>query len=272
MEKNPHASKWPERMRALLIYAGLALISYYLFWPSPEEPSFGGKTVSEWLRSASNGDSHSWGEAQLAVEQMGAPAIPFLEKLVQKEDAPLKKFYIAVRDGMPATLAEQLPELKANARQIRGWAVSTLGGMEQKAVGSVELLIDIAADHQDPALRGEAVFALGKIAPGTPKRNATLKVLLNSTSDPSHAVRQKAYLSLLKFQFNPGELKPVISSFERGLKDPSTRGIVALCSRELGPAGKPLIPVLRELLKDPDRHTRRFVTNALYRIDPTSLR
>ena len=78
------------RRRILLLLAGCALVAFVLIllWPCEREPSYQGKSLSEWLflYVAQNGqDTPQAASATVAVQGIGTNALPFLLEWLEYE-------------------------------------------------------------------------------------------------------------------------------------------------------------------------------------------
>ena len=124
-------------------------------------------------------------------------------------------------------------------------------------------------DQRNP---GNSVLSLGKIAPGTSKRDEALQTLVKVTKaspeDKYINGRHNAYMSLVEFNLSPNELKIVIPILKKGLDHKATRNAAANCSGKIGTPALPLLPRLISALNDQDRNVRIVTTNAVQKMAP----
>ncbi len=169
--------------------------------------------------------------------------------------------------GVGATeyLVKALKDDKPSVRQNAAWAVGKIGEGAKEAVGDLcELLSD-----KDTLVRRDAAGALGSMGKAGAKAGRPLIDLLKSESDD---VVKKTALDSLAHIASPeqagavGDLEPLLKD-----TDPEVRlGAAIVFARVGGDAATLALPVLQKALKESDPHTQELVTAALSNLGPAA--
>ncbi len=169
--------------------------------------------------------------------------------------------------GVGATeyLVKALKDDKPSVRQNAAWAVGKIGEGAKEAVGDLcELLSD-----KDTLVRRDAAGALGSMGKAGAKAGRPLIDLLKSESDD---VVKKTTLDSLAHIASPeqagavGDLEPLLKD-----TDPEVRmGAAIVFARVGGDAATLALPVLQKALKESDPHTQELVTAALSNLGPAA--
>ncbi len=169
--------------------------------------------------------------------------------------------------GVGATeyLVKALKDDKPSVRQNAAWAVGKIGEGAKEAVGDLcELLSD-----KDTLVRRDAAGALGSMGKAGAQAGRPLIDLLKSESDD---VVKKTALDSLAHIASPeqagavGDLEPLLKD-----TDPEVRmGAAIVFARVGGDAATLALPVLQKALKESDPHTQELVTAALSNLGPAA--
>ncbi|MDA7510749.1 hypothetical protein N8612_03650 [Verrucomicrobia bacterium] len=250
----------------------IVILSLILYSPSQEEPSYEGRTLNSWLNDPGLTRAGESMAIDHAIIQMGAEAVPHLERIMQKQDSWLRGPYLRIRKAFPSALAERLPDWRISARTKALKAACLLGELGILATNAVDTLTKAATNQKDGGMQMNSVLSLGKIAPGTNRRDEALQTLVNVAKAPPIDQylngRHNAYMSISKFTLSPNELSIVIPTLKNGLDDRATRNAAAYCSGEIGAPALPLLPRLLSALNDQDRNVRIVATNAVQKVAP----
>lgn len=168
--------------------------------PFPDEPSYGGKPLGDWLLAQDNGDMFSK-EAQDALRHMGTNALPaLLRRLAYKQPpfnlpAPeinhdaLKAFILLAEEAKPA-----IPQLMSLMDTPDGdTALFSMMAAVGTGADAVPCLIKGLTNHFAD-VRGEAASYLGNEfgAQFLQQRRAALPFLVNLLTDTNESVRMNA--------------------------------------------------------------------------------
>ena len=97
------------KLIVILFVAALAGTVAVIFLTRPREPSWHGKTLTEWLEDFHNEKYisllHYEGEERTAIAAMGTNAVPFLIRRVEAREGTLKAKLIGVMNGQKLTRA-----------------------------------------------------------------------------------------------------------------------------------------------------------------------
>ncbi|MCA9031634.1 MAG: HEAT repeat domain-containing protein [Planctomycetaceae bacterium] len=193
-----------------------ALVMAVVLWvqlSGPSEPTYNGKSLSEWLderRPTPAGPIVLTDEAELAVRKIGPEAIPFLLDWVQRTDSTTSQS-LRYRVGIPIPLNDvwrarglygfralgdaaepAIPELvemalKSDDRDVQGAATNSLTNNHPLAV---KLLIE-ALQSGDSEIRFNAALVLGRLRP-----SEAIEPLTKALADSEHGVRGIAAMGL----------------------------------------------------------------------------
>lgn len=129
-----------------------------------------------------------------------------------------------------SSVSDLVRGLRSNEPRTRKHAAKALGRLGHAVEHAMPALLLAAGDNRWD-VRADAVWAIGKIAPGSQAVDA-VRVLTNALEDPSDRVRWSAAWSLAR----------------------------------LGPAAEAAVPALIERLKDPTRKIRASAVSALRKV------
>jgi HEAT repeat protein len=199
-------------------------------------------------------------ERILAAETLGyvqpssQQAVSVLVEMAQSDGLGLRRQAIAAL----GRIAEH------RVQAIEGGTLDTL---EKAAIPALAESID----SWDATLRLEAAFALAQMeasphfAFGAPLSEKVLSVLLEVVRERNHPMRTRAMEALSRCGAGGEE---VVAALTRALGDGGPPRVKAAESLgRLGPPAKSAVPILADLLKEPDAETRIQAALALWRID-----
>jgi HEAT repeats len=192
------------RPRALSLIAALALAGFTGFLRGETEPSFEGKTLSQWMVLLKEvpkdpaRTSSDWRKAPWAVGKIGVPALPRLIEALGDPEAPVRLRAIRPIAVMGAVASDAAPALASRLddgdAQVRQWAAVALGQIGPPAAGAVPRLAACLRDTNAP-VRQAAAAALGAIG-----AQEGIDPLRDATTDPNPGVQRAARLALQRLQ------------------------------------------------------------------------
>lgn len=260
----------------MLVALGVAtVVALLAVWLGPREPSYQGRSLSEWVDLAY---TTNYTEARNAISAIGPSAIPFLFKKARHEDAAVQRFYRAIRPKLPTILQQRLPAprpLDPNFPGKIGNALMAVGGQEE-----LPQLIAALKDR-DPRVRHVAELAIRymhmhenrykRAKYRGMKFDAAVPVLCELLSDPDDRVRGSALITL--GGMGP-EAKPAVPDFIATLRFGTNgyiaevRATAAWALGQVGPDARMAVPWLRQSLSDTNALMRQKAREALEKIDP----
>ena len=159
----------------------------------------------------------------------------------------------------PATVAEILARLDADAAAVRWDAATSLGGCGAAAVPALTQ----ACVHERARVRQGAARALGLIGP---EAADAVPVLVAALADPDPLVRESAAEALGRLgPASASAIRPLVAAFAD--EDPYLGGAAAIA---LGRIGAGSVPVLAEALTDARENVRWSAAIALGRLGPSA--
>jgi HEAT repeat protein len=188
-------------------------------------------------------DSESAGYAAAALAQMGpaaAPAVTALVLALQSSKEPVVVQAALTLGAIGPDAKAAAPNLKkllsAKPAPIRGAALRALGN-----IGSDAAVVDIATalGDRDERVRFEAASALGTIGP---EAKAAIANLISALGDESERVRWRAGWALGRIGAK------TVSALTAVLEDEQQRTLAVAALGDIGPAARPAVPKLVELL------------------------
>jgi len=261
---------WKRRKAATLLLAVIAVAVVFLGWRifNPREPVYHGQPLSAWVRqfgtnSFGRGSKSSAEEAERAIQQIGADALPFLLRQVRASDSTLKK---KLRATVPGNWHNRLG-LRDRSQDIRRLGARGFHALGTNAAPAAPALIEIAIRHPDDDARYIAVFGLRKLAPiGEPVIPFLTQCLTNSDD----RIRDEAAIAFGGMRDRPEFVVPILIQYLQFAKNSThtyeCSDTVGLLGR-FGTNAKAATPILLELLNHPVADVRSEVTNWLPRID-----
>ncbi len=278
------------KSRLPLIFLFLALLGVsWLLLHEPAEPSYQGKTLSQWL---DEDRAHS-DEPSQAIRAMGVKSVPFLLDMLEVHDWPLKlKFYewtksprldqsrramtvqhyqasygFKVLGPIAKPAIPQLAEFLANSREPRfeAYALHFIG---PDAIG----VLTNALTSPKASVREAAAAALGNYAKDSDATQGKvaaqiIPVLIGRAHDPDGMARSSACVSLMSFEKAPEIAVPLLVPLVAD-KDKNARFFALLALPSFASGAKSAVPALFNALHDPDQEIRENAIDALACIIP----
>jgi len=259
---------------ATLLVVGIAAILYgILYLASPHEPSYEGKTLSEWIipfcrQTATNlyapGGPEHFKELQPvrhAVSQIGTNGLPFLIARLNRREPAFHRTARQLADKQPLVALRLTDPRVPRVRAIRALAI--LGPAAQPAIPS------LSAQLTDPVLAQHAVYALSGMGPDGMRAlidhltNAapTARMLIAMTlTTPNSFYRGENHIDTNRI---PDDI--VIEGLSRIVKDPTSPFRIFAINRlgTFGSAASNAIPALTNLLTDPNLGVNMAAGSAL---------
>jgi HEAT repeat protein len=165
----------------------------------------------------------------------------------------------AVAACAPATVAEIVARLDADAAAVRWDATTSLGGCGAVAVPALTQ----ACVHEQARVRQGAARALGLIGP---EAADAVPVLVAALADPDPLVRESAAEALGRLgPASASAIRPLVAAFAD--EDPYLGGAAAIA---LGRIGAGTVPALAEALTDARENVRWSAAIALGRLGPSA--
>jgi len=213
---------------------------------------------NRWTRAKSSAD-----EAELAIRQIGADALPFLLRWIDARDSSLKK---KLRATVSGKWHDRLG-LRDRSGELRRLGAHGFQALGTNAAPAARALIEIATRHPDEDGRYVAVFGMRKLAPiGEPVTAFLIQCLTNSES----TIRDEAAIAIGGMRDRPQFVVPILIQY---LQFAKTSPHSPECSDTVnllwffGTNAKAATPILLELLNHSSAEVRHQVTNALPDID-----
>ena len=279
----------------------LALYSAVSRLTLPPEPSYEGRTLSQWLWAsddhpvpAGTTPHYEGPKASAAVRHIGTNAIPYLLEWLHYEESPLR---------------DKFQRVVARVGQLVGWRPKSAEnrqiyaqlGFDQLGPQARTVIPELVRLMNDPKAPGTARAATDALACVRTKEAFTL-VLAVMTNKQHHA-REAAVASIYRCEAHARQASPALiqclqdtnpaiviraaSSLARLKPEP---GLVVpalaahlndseICVRQwmaemlanFGTQARPAVPALLKALQDPNPSVRRAAADALLRIAPEAL-
>lgn len=258
-----------QRKLAGVVAFVIALLAWSLL-PSPE-PAYNGKTLSAWAQQYGSNfwsgahDEAAKREAEIAIQQIGTNAVPYLLDMIRVRDSGVKNRLRAV---IPESWYFKLHiSDKLSHQIIRRYGAYGLGALGTNATAAFSALIEVATHHPDEDGRYAAVLAMRLMgAAAEPVIPFLIQCLTNDVS----RIRSDAVFGLAHMQRQPEIIVPVlIKHLEFATASPygfeQFAGIESLA--EFGTNARPARLLISSFLTNQDQIIRRSASNALLRID-----
>lgn len=261
-----------KKSRAILIFAA-ALIASLALWAAfrPREPVYQGKPVSFWFKKYVFSFSPAREEALETIAEIGPDAVPYLARMLRKNDSALARAYRSLRPKLPTSAQRWLPQ-PIEPKRLRADAARCLGRVGLSFTTPVGPLLK-AAQYPDPEMRTEALDALLQIGPRT---DEIVAAFASALEDRHTTVRDAALLGLWGVSNTLADksgLKLAIPALVAALKDPiwQNRMLAVRTLMNLGAEAKAAVPSLLEIFKNSAADSRLAceAANALMAIKPT---
>lgn len=226
----------------------------------------GPEAVPYLVEALNNPDYLVRANACSALAQLGtnsAPAVPKLTEFIRDETGPIvsSAAYTLSRIGAPI-IPSVIPLLSSTNWTIRRWAVYSLAFAGPTVMEAMPQVIPMLLDTNEQ-VRWITVTAIGKIDVTS---KAAGEALLYATRDSSSNVQVAAISELA---FRPDIVIAEMPRFLQMLKDPSPaiRGQAAYALGQTGRFASNAVPVLKELLADPDQDVQSRAKKAIETIE-----
>lgn len=263
-----------------LIVLGVVGIWMRLHLSNPKEPSYQGKSLSEWLNESDEV------RAREALAEMGTNAIPFLLKSIADKDSPLKKkllklagkqsvinfnIYSAQAKQLEAMAGFELlgakaaPAIPALEKLFENGETTIAAGMSLAVIGneSVPILVR-GLTYTNWHVRHSAAAALGYL-----EADAKIAVpnLLDASNDTNRMVRSAAVWALGEIKEEPILVIPALIK-RLDDKDTTVRWNAALALGEFGNLSSNAVPKLTKIAEAKIPYLSEHAVTALEKIDP----
>jgi HEAT repeat protein len=259
--------------------------------PQGKEPSYQGKTLSQWAALAKDKDSPVKGEAAAALGKMGAEGAAALVELLKDNDDAVRGHAAWALGYVPAAVPALTDLLTHRDRRVRQAATQALGYNGPAAKTAVPALTELLKDS-DAELRDAAAEALGHVGPAAKSAAPALMELLNDNAprlreaaasalgttgrgvegavpaviaalkDENSGVREHAAQALFEMGSKELAAVPLLIGL-LGDESADVRSSTADALGTIGPQAKAAVPALTRALDDKDRRVRRQAASAL---------
>src|ERR1700722_3888512 len=172
-----------KRLRLILIlFAVILLGCVALLFTGPTEPSYHGKTLTEWL-AQSEGASKWDEESDQAIHQIGANAIPTLLRLVEAHDGAIKSKCADLLNHQKLIHVHLRTAFEKRSFAKRGFFL-----LGTNAMAAIPGLLKLVKDS-DTSVRWDAMGCLLDVSP---KNDVLKSALLELSKDPDATIRHAA--------------------------------------------------------------------------------
>jgi hypothetical protein len=291
------------RRRKWLWLAGCVMMACTViaYLKREQEPSFGGKRLSEWIEAYNNRWAREEAEkAKEAIRQIGTNALPYLlarmdyEPTWNFEGRIIQKLPPALRDSRVVAKLDRMSD-RAQRRAYNSLnAFMVLGPVAAPAIPELVQRINLTNSRVRKDIAGIAISSAGPAAfasllemisgpahtendalpnwVGSMGTNARpiIPVLIDRLHHTNALVATLAAETLGRAWWNPGPVVPALASVIDD-RDSDIRPKAMNALAEFGPQARPALDSLRRALKDPLQYIRVAATNALERIAPEEL-
>jgi HEAT repeat protein len=258
-----------KRLAGVIAFAFVIALLAWRLLPSPE-PMYNGKSLSAWAQQHGSNfwsgahDEAAKKEAEIAIQQIGTNAVPYLLDMIRVRDSGVKKRLRAV---LPEPWHHKLQLSDEFSHQIiRRHGAYGLGALGSNATSALPALIEVATHHRDEDGRYAAVCAMGSMgAAAEPAIPFLIQCLTNDVS----SIRFGAAAGLGQIQRQPEIIVPVLIRYLEFAMASTYKFEQLVAIRSLGEFGtnaKPARLLISSLLTNQDP-IRMFATNTLLRID-----
>ena len=230
---------------------GIVLFAALTLWTNHiPEPKYQGVGLGIYLTTTRTapGYMRAHREGREAINAMGASAVPYLERQIEKD--PMREFLIRIAPKMPSKVASMFPDRYAYLHR-RSTAAGLLPEAGTNAVSALPRLLAIA-EAESPNYTHNLIRAIGMLAAGTEyedgARRLILKVVNEARSDRDRELRLMSYHFLGTLGGN--EVLPALID---GLKEPR---MVDRCIESLVRLGTNAIPQLKKVAEGETGHIR----------------
>lgn len=229
----------------------------------PPDRMVQGKLISLWVKQALATDQYYL--TVPALKEAGEEAVPFLIPALETRDSALNTAWVKLWPNLPGFVKRRLhTPILAKVRRMRAVvALREMGPAERTAVPA---LIARLSD-KDGTIRLHSAITLGEIGPGALTAVSALEPFLKSQS---HTVRVYTANALWRITQQP---EPSLSVLEEGMKDYSAsfRWAAAVFLGEMGRAAERTVPLLEQATKETDKEVASLAIQALAEISPETM-
>lgn len=258
------------RKRGIILFLVLlvALAGWGIsFALTPREPVYDGKPLSYWLKGYDplEGSEPGRQQADQAVRQIGTNAIPLLLRMLREQDSPLKLKLIA--------LARKQHVIKINYVSASSHNIQAAAAFEKlgpEAASAVPELVKICEMDFDLPPR-ELSFSREYIVIETlgfigPRAKTAVPLILKSLEHNPEGI--DAIMALGRIHAQPDASVPALAQCLKASRRMEIRCVGAWSLGLFGRDARPAVPLLVEMLKDPDRALEKVASEAIQQIDP----
>jgi hypothetical protein len=257
------------KLAGIIAFAFVIALMAWRLLHSPELV-YKGKSLSAWAQQYGSNfwsDAHDEAakkEAEIAIQQIGTNAIPYLLDMIRVRDSGVKKRFRVV---IPESWHHKLRLSDEFSHQIiRRHGAYGLGALGTNATSALPALIEVATHHRDEDGRYAAILAISSV--GTAAEPAIPFLIQCLTNDVS-SIRFGAAAGLGQIQRQPEIIVPVLIRYLEFAMASTYKFEQLVAIRSLGDFGtnaKPARLLISSLLTNHDP-IRMFATNTLLRID-----
>jgi HEAT repeat protein len=239
---------------------------------SKEEPSYGSKTLSQWMAELKDASPVIRREAAVSLGHLDPPTksvIPTLLAVLKDPDAGVQSCAAGslvhldrrrIDEALPALLAGA----KSQDRDVRRGAIEALGEAGPSAACALPQLT-VALRDPDRSVRKAAAISITEVDPS--RAGVAVPVLMEVLKEgPDCIGPPEAAQALLRIGTSAKETVPALIA---GLKDPALQKYSAYTLGLIGPGAKTAIPALVEARSHTDLEFRFAAAMALVEIDAT---
>jgi len=235
-----------------------------------KEPSFDGRSATEWARKLRTGRDAEWHYAALELQNGGSEAVPVLIWLMKESSLGLQrraatiawKMGAPARPAIPALLGLlEHPETIVNLRAAD--ALIALNGPAEPLVKALTALLTDA----NRSVRWSAANRLTRLGPAAAP---ALPALVKLTGDSYPQTRNAAALAIGATGEAARPFVPALVIQARGGSSGYRESAITALGA-LGPVAEMAVPVLVDLMKKPDGEFRFRASEALGRIGHPAL-
>ena len=215
------------------------------------EPSYDGRTLSQWLEDFDLGAANRCERAADAIDEIGTNAIPRLLSLLGAKDTPLDEAMAEINDTQSIMAIDWDTAFDSHWRALRGF--EALG---DKAVAAIPTLATALERGENPAFVSFALASIGVEA---------LPSLQSASTNQNHGVRMSSIAAL---GILGAEARPAIATLIACLTDANAtvRRCAADALGRIGSEARDAVPSLEKAREDIDSGVRAAAALALKRI------
>jgi HEAT repeat protein len=232
--------------------------------PAEKEPSYDGKTVSDWVRALDGADPAERRAAMSALRALGGQPDAVAEKLLAAAADPKSRtaaHILAIGEFGPAAVPALTRGLWSDDRRTRQVALFALTRLGADGRAAAPSLVRLLADP-DESVRREAAEALANA-----NAHSAMTALTTALGDREAAVRLTAAEALVRLGAPASAVLPALTA-ELAREDADTVRRAVLVLRELGPEAAPAVPELVKLVPRDDPELTIRLCAALGAIGP----